>query len=161
MLPDVFPVPRLEQRFAFQRVYPIEVQKNLPAELQFPVTPDAQNPTGVEPIKPQPPTDAEVQAEAARVWATTFEPKVVKIGGKEINKETVQLDWQEWAGKLQSTMRQSVRSKTQAVHAPTTSAIAISKSIIQRAPAGPGKGNLVCPEQPLGRAGFGGRHQAD
>src|SRR5665213_3724757 len=65
LLPDVFPVPG-EQRFAFQRVYPAEVQKALPAELQFP--PEAAGAAPAEIIRPQPPTEAEIQAEAARVW---------------------------------------------------------------------------------------------
>ncbi|HWE02577.1 MAG TPA: hypothetical protein VG326_09225 [Tepidisphaeraceae bacterium] len=133
LLPDVLPFPG-EQRFAFQRVYPVAVQKTLPAELQFPVPPD---PTGApvpEPVKPLPPTNDEVYAESYRIYRTNFAPKIITVAGNPVNKTQVDADWQEAAGKLQHTMRQDRAQKLKMYV--DDDAISISKSILN-APGGP------------------------
>src|SRR6185437_15679516 len=85
---DILPSPG-EKRFDFQTAYVKMVKETIPAELNG----------------KQPPTDEDVHKAADALWAKDYEPKILKVGGNEVNADQTVAEWKAECAKLQSKLR--------------------------------------------------------
>jgi hypothetical protein len=99
LLDNILPNPN-EQRFVFQQAYMQMVQ-------------DGKNPSTLrtELQGVIPPTDEDVHAAADKIWNAEFFPKILVVGGKEVNFQQVYDDWQKVCAGLQTKLRVDMSHK--------------------------------------------------
>jgi hypothetical protein len=98
LVSDVLPMPH-EKGFKFQQDYLEQVQKILPAMLVATAHPPAVAPP------PLPPVEADVRAEADRLWKDEDSKKIYFVAGNEMNRPQVQAAWEKRCATLQNSLR--------------------------------------------------------